>query len=87
MKYFLLYYLIISLITFLLYGIDKRKAQKKAYRISEKTLILFSFLGGAIGALGGMFLFHHKTKHIKFIILIPISILLHIGLFYFLFLK
>ena len=82
MKYILLYYLIINTFTFLLYRMDKQKAKKNKYRISEKTLLFSSFFGGGLGALSGMLIFHHKTKHKKFIFLVPISILLHIGLLY-----
>ncbi len=52
-----------SLITFFAYGIDKLKAKKGAWRISEKTLLLLGALGGALGGLLGMKAFRHKTKH------------------------
>ncbi len=75
------YYLIISMITFLLFYIDKRKAIKQQYRISEKTLFLFILIGGCIGALYGMKLFRHKTKHINFYILSILSLFLHIYIY------
>ena len=53
----------ISLITFFLYAADKSKAKRRAWRIPEKVLLGFSFLGGAVGGLCGMNLFRHKTKH------------------------
>lgn len=53
----------ISLVALVLYGIDKRKARKNKWRIKESVLLGFGFFGGAIGALAGMKLFHHKTKH------------------------
>ena len=59
------YLVIINVVTFLIYGIDKRKAVKHKYRISEKTLILMALIGGSIGALIGMKVFRHKTKHLK----------------------
>ena len=62
------YYLIINISTFIIYGIDKYLAIKNLYRISEKILLLLSILGGSIGALISMYLFHHKTKKAKFII-------------------
>jgi uncharacterized membrane protein YsdA (DUF1294 family) len=62
-------------------GIDKYKAIKNNYRISENTLLLISILGGGIGSLLGMILFHHKTKKLKFQILVPISILINIYLY------
>ena len=53
----------ISVINFFMYGIDKRKAKKGKWRISEKALLCTSFFGGAIGGFLGMRVFHHKTKH------------------------
>lgn len=78
---FLCYTLFINLLTLLLYGIDKRKAQKKRWRIPEKTLLLTAFFGGSVGALIGMLGFRHKTKHAKFKICIPLFFLLHLILF------
>ena len=59
-------------------GIDKRRAIKKNWRIPEKTLISLALLGGGIGAFLGMLLFHHKTKHLKFILLVPITAILYV---------
>ena len=73
MKYYLL---IINIITFIIYGIDKYKSIKHKYRISEATLIILAIIGGSIGAFFGMIVFHHKTKKKKFTILIPIIMLL-----------
>ena len=67
-----------NLITFLLMGIDKHQAINKKWRISEKTLFVFTFLLGGVGVLLGMFLFRHKTKHWSFKILVPISILINL---------
>lgn len=71
----------INIFSFILMGIDKYKAIKNNYRISENTLLLISILGGGIGSLLGMILFHHKTKKLKFQILVPISILINIYLY------
>ena len=73
MRYYLL---TINIITFIIYGIDKYKSIKNKYRISENTLIILPILGGPIGAIFGMITFHHKTKKIKFIILIPMILLI-----------
>ena len=70
------YLLIINIITFIIYGIDKYKSIKHKYRISEKTLIILAILGGSVGAFIGMIVFHHKTKKKKFIITIPIILLI-----------
>ncbi len=57
------YLAIASLITFVMYKIDKVKAEKKKWRIRESTLLGFGFFGGAAGAVSGMEVFRHKTKH------------------------
>lgn len=58
-----LYLLLINGVGFLLMGIDKRRAKRGAWRISEKSLFLSPLLGGTVGAILGMRVFHHKTKH------------------------
>ncbi|MCD8346262.1 MAG: DUF1294 domain-containing protein [Oscillospiraceae bacterium] len=58
-----LYLVFMSFVTFVMYGVDKRKAKKGQWRISEKTLLISGFVGGAAGALIGMKLFRHKTRH------------------------
>lgn len=73
-----LYLLLINLLSFALYGIDKHKAQKHAYRIPEKVLILSTVLGGGIGALLGMHVFHHKTRKPLFYIGVPVILVLEI---------
>lgn len=76
---YLIYALIVwNAISFLLFGIDKYCAIKNKRRISEKTLILTAFLLGGIGSLLGMITFHHKIRHIKFKLLIPISVVINI---------
>lgn len=62
MKYFIIYLIIINLITFLAMFIDKRKAKKGKWRTKELTLFIFVLLGGGIGGIAGMKLFRHKTK-------------------------
>lgn len=69
---------LMNLLTFVMYGIDKRKAQSRKWRIPEATLIGMSFAFGSVGACLGMKVFHHKTKHLKFKILVPLSLVLHI---------
>ena len=73
----MIYYLLtINIIAFIIYGIDKYKSIKHKYRISENTLMILAILGGSLGAFLGMIVFHHKTKKKKFVILIPIIMLL-----------
>ena len=64
-------------------GIDKYRAIKKGWRISERTLLLIAFMGGGLGSFLGMILFSHKTKHPKFFILLPLSAILSIILIYY----
>jgi len=74
-----IYLLTINAIAFAAYGIDKWKARHGKWRISEKTLILLAFIGGALGALLGMKVFRHKTQHWKFKILVPLALVLWIA--------
>ena len=68
----LLFYLaVINIVTFFLFGIDKHRAARQAWRIRERTLFLCAFLGGSIGAMLGMRRFHHKTRHASLVIGIP----------------
>ena len=61
-KYYLVALATISFLTFLLYALDKEKAKRSAWRISEKTLLLLSFFGGAAGGYLAMNMVRHKTK-------------------------
>lgn len=66
-----------NLIVFVLYGLDKYNSKGEGRRISEKTLLVIAFLLGGLGAFFGMHLFRHKTKKRKFILLIPVSLLMN----------
>ena len=75
----LLYYLIvINVVTFLVYGIDKWKAKQGSWRISEATLLILAIIGGSIGALLGMKIWHHKTMHKKFKYGVPAILIIQI---------
>ena len=76
----LIYLAAINIITFFLYGIDKWKAKRSKWRISEAALIWLSVFGGSIGAWLGMNVWHHKTQHNKFKYGIPLILLAQIGL-------
>jgi len=82
-----IYLLTINLFSFTLMGIDKRKAIQHKWRIPEKHLFLFALLGGSIGSILGMQLFHHKTRHWYFVYGMPailfLQIICLIGLKYF----
>lgn len=80
MEEIICYLLAINIATFLLYGIDKYKAKKGKWRISEATLLTMGAIGGSIGAWAGMRLWHHKTMHKKFKYGIPLIIIMQIAL-------
>lgn len=72
MKLLYSYLLIINAAGFLLMLVDKWKAKKNRWRIRESTLLLVAALGGSVGSLAGMYLFRHKTLHLKFTVGIPL---------------
>ena len=72
MKLLLYYLLIINAAGFLLMLVDKWKAKKNRWRVRESTLLLVAALGGSVGSLAGMYLFRHKTQHLKFTLGIPL---------------
>ena len=67
-----------NLLVFLMYGADKYYAKKEKWRIKESTLILSAFFLGGIGALLGIFSFRHKTRKLKFRLLVPIATILNV---------
>ena len=74
------YLLAVNIATVFLYGIDKYKAKKGRWRISEATLLMIAVIGGSIGAWSGMRLWHHKTMHKKFKYGIPVIIILQVAI-------
>ena len=79
-SYLTFYLLAINIAAFALYGIDKYKARKAKWRISEAKLSTTAVLGGSIGAWLGMKIWHHKTMHKKFKYSIPVILLIQIAL-------
>lgn len=73
-----IYFLLLNILGLISMGIDKRKARKHLWRIPEKSLFFIAILGGSIGSLSGMYLFHHKTKHKTFVIGIPVILVLQV---------
>lgn len=74
----LVYIVCINLIAFVIMFIDKQRAIRNKWRIPERTLFALAFIGGALGAILGMHLFHHKTKHVSFRILMPCFLILNL---------
>lgn len=66
------YLVVINLMAFVLYGIDKKRAIRNEYRIRESALLWIARLGGAVGSWLGIKVFRHKTKHTKFRIFVPL---------------
>ena len=84
MKIFNYYLILINIIGFILILVDKIKACKNKWRIKENPLLFISIIGGSIGELISMLIFHHKTKKNKFIIFIPLLILIQIIIYLYL---
>lgn len=78
-KLLIVYFALINLITFVMYGADKYKAKKSKWRIPEATLLWMAVIGGSIGAWIGMKVWHHKTLHKKFRFGVPAIFLLQLA--------
>ena len=78
------YYIIITVLTFIVWGFDKFRAKFQQWRVPEKTLYGLIMLGGGIGALVGMTTFRHKTRKPQFKIASFTSIALHLFIFFYL---
>ena len=76
----LIYLVVINVVTFVVYGIDKYKAVRSKWRIPENTLIGLAVIGGSVGAWLGMKFWHHKTLHAKFRFGIPIILIAQVAL-------
>ena len=79
--YIIIYVVFINLLGFAIMGIDKWKAKHKKWRIPEASLFAVAVLGGSIGSIAGMYVFRHKTKHLYFVIGMPVILVLQLGLF------
>ena len=75
MKYLYIWLIVINIITFAVFGIDKKKAIDGKFRIKELTLFVLSFLGGSLGGLIAMHTFHHKTRKWYFKFGIPLILI------------
>ena len=72
-----------NIVVFAIYGLDKHRAKRHSWRTSEKMLLLAALFMGGMGALFGMYVFRHKTKHIKFIIGVPLLLIANIAIIVF----
>ena len=80
MKFLVIYIVLINVVTFFVYGIDKHRAQSRRRRISERTLLTLAAMGGSIGAWMAMRSFRHKTQHAKFRYGVPAILIAQIAL-------
>lgn len=74
----IIYLAVINFISFIVMGVDKHKARKRAWRIPESTLFVLALIGGSIGSIAGMHLFHHKTRHWYFLYGMPAILIIQI---------
>lgn len=79
-QYIFIGILYINLLTFIMFGIDKKRAVRDAWRIRESTLLILSLIGGSVGALVGMTVFRHKIRKMKFVMLVPVFFAMHLVL-------
>lgn len=73
-----LYLAVMNLTGFAMMGIDKRKAVKRLWRIPESTLFVIAIIGGSVGSIIGMRVFHHKTRHWYFVLGMPLILILQV---------
>ena len=86
-SYLLVLMAVMSVFLFAMMGLDKGKARRGKWRVSEKTLFVFALFGGALGGTAGMFLFRHKTRHWTFRLLFPLLAAAQLALTAWLYLK
>ena len=82
-NWIIIYLILINILSFITFGIDKYKAKKNYYRISLFTLFTISFLGGSLGGIIAMYIFHHKTNKNYFVIGLPMILIMQIVVFYY----
>jgi uncharacterized membrane protein YsdA (DUF1294 family) len=81
MRILQIYIIVINIAAFIIMGIDKNKARRNKRRISEKSIFTAAIIGGALGVYLGMRFFHHKTKHLKFTLGIPVVVIINMVMF------
>ena len=77
MRLLMWYLIVINIVTWIAFGLDKWKAKSGKWRIPERTLLLLALIGGSLGALAGMIMFRHKTRKAKFFISVPVLFVVH----------
>ncbi len=79
-----IYLIVINIAAFAAFGYDKHQARTGGWRVPERTLLLMAVIGGSIGALAGMYYFHHKTRHNSFRLGVPAILVIQIVILRFL---
>lgn len=87
MDLYLIFILVMSLITLIFYAVDKKKAEKHKWRIPEKVLLLLSLCGGSIGGMIALYGLRHKNRHWYFVVVNFLSLIIHIVLAYFIYIN
>lgn len=82
-EFIILYLVFINVLSFVIFAVDKNRAKKNLWRISEAILLFLAFIGGALGAFLSMLIFRHKTQKLKFTLLVPLFLIIHIFLAFF----
>lgn len=82
-KLLIVYVAAVNVVAFVVYGVDKYKAQKAKWRIRESTLLLLAAIGGSAGAWLGMKVWHHKTRHAKFRYGVPAILLVQLAVVFY----
>lgn len=75
-KNIIMYLIVVNLLAFAAFGVDKQKAKARQWRISENTLLGIALCGGSLGAIWGMRTFRHKTRHRRFAIGLPVILMI-----------
>ena len=80
MNYLIIYLILINIAALITMSVDKKHAVKKQRRVPESVLLTLAFIGGSVGSLLGMFICRHKTRHLKFTLLFPLFLILHVSI-------
>ena len=78
----MLYFMIINLVGFVMMCVDKQLAIHHKNRVPEKVLFLIAIIGGSLGSILGMYAFRHKTKHVSFVIGMPVILIIQLVVYY-----
>ncbi|MBC8061043.1 MAG: DUF1294 domain-containing protein [Clostridiaceae bacterium] len=81
-KFLFVYFILINLIGIVIMAYDKRRAIKRKWRVPEAHLFFIALIFGSVGSISGMYLFHHKTKHLKFTLGMPLILLVQLIILY-----